>query len=292
MPISETLRTMLVRLNSVRNVSVASEKKTNRTMPAAAIATSRFASSARSGDCGGAMPRRRQARRARARRRAHRRRSRGADPKTGRASIIGGVAGYAAVSMPTIILTISSGVVSVRRRTPTFRPRRKHCDAVGDGEHLPHVMADDDDAVAGRLEVQDQVQDLSRFLHAERGGRLVHDDDAAVLRGRPADGDRLPLAAGKLADLDGQRRDVDFERGDDLARAFEHRLPVDEPAPFHRLAPEIEVRRDVAEIDEREVLINRRDSELARLLRVADLRRLRRRRRSRPCRADARRRGS
>ena len=33
-PISETLRTMLVRLNSVRNVSVASENATNRRSPA------------------------------------------------------------------------------------------------------------------------------------------------------------------------------------------------------------------------------------------------------------------
>ena len=105
------------------------------------------------------------------------------------------------VSTPTIILTISSGVVSLLAADADDLPAPQHQDAVGDREDVAHVVADHDHRGAARLQLQDQVEDLARFLDAERGGRLVHDDDAAVLRGGAADGDRLALAAGQLADF-------------------------------------------------------------------------------------------
>ena len=91
-----------------------------------------------------------------------------------------------------------------------------------------------------------------------------------MLRGRPAERDRLALAAGQLPDLGGERGDVDAQIAHHLARALEHLLAIDEEAVADRLAAEIEVGRDVAHVDQREVLEHRRDAQLARRVRVGD----------------------
>ena len=57
---------------------------------------------------------------------------------------------------------------------------------------------------------------------------------------------------------------------DHLARILEHLAAVDEQAPARRLAAEIEVRRHVAAVDQREVLEDGGDAELARLVRIGD----------------------
>ena len=52
----------------------------------------------------------------------------------------------------------------------------QHLDAVGDLEHLGHVVADQHhgDALVG--DPADQLEHLAGLAHAERGGRLVHED--------------------------------------------------------------------------------------------------------------------
>ena len=108
----------------------------------------------------------------------------------------------------------------------------EHEDAVGDREDVAHIVADDDARrCRSPCRLQDEVEHLARFLDAERGGRLVHDDDAAVLRGGAADRDRLALAARELARPRRRARDMDTEVGEDPPRALAHRLAVDEPAP-------------------------------------------------------------
>ena len=73
-------------------------------------------------------------------------------------------------------------------------------DAVGHLEDMRHVVADQDDRHALVAHVEDQLQHLARFLHAERRRRLVHDDDAAAEGGRPRHRDALALAAGQRFD--------------------------------------------------------------------------------------------
>jgi mannose/cellobiose epimerase-like protein (N-acyl-D-glucosamine 2-epimerase family) len=81
---------------------------------------------------------------------------------------------------------------------PTSEP--VNVDAVGDLEHMRHVVRDEDDRQAALLDVEDQFEHAARFLDAERGGRLVEDDDAAGERGRARDRHALTLPAGESLD--------------------------------------------------------------------------------------------
>src|ERR1044072_5551851 len=68
-------------------------------------------------------------------------------------------------------------------------------DAVGHLEDMRHVVADQDDRHALAADVEDQLEHLARFLHAQRSGRLVHDDDTAAEGGRARDRGTLPPPA-------------------------------------------------------------------------------------------------
>ena len=70
-------------------------------------------------------------------------------------------------------------------------------DPVGQVEHVVDVVADQEDADALVLELPDEVPDLGRLGRAERGGRLVHDEDPGVEVDGPGDRHRLALAAGE-----------------------------------------------------------------------------------------------
>ena len=62
----------------------------------------------------------------------------------------------------------------------------QHLDAVGDLEHLGHVVADQDDREPAVAHAADQVEHAARLHDAERGRRLVHEDDLARPRHRAA----------------------------------------------------------------------------------------------------------
>src|SRR5271157_1567267 len=73
-------------------------------------------------------------------------------------------------------------------------------DAVGDFEHMRHVVGDQDDRQPPLLDVENELEHAARLLDAERRRRLVHDDDSAR-EGRCAS-DRDPLALAPRQRLD------------------------------------------------------------------------------------------
>ena len=84
--------------------------------------------------------------------------------------------------------------------TATRRPSRMMWIAVGELEHVRHVVADQDHRQAALADAEDEVEHLPRLLHAERGGRLVHDHEPPRPRRGAGDGDALSLAAGEVLD--------------------------------------------------------------------------------------------
>ena len=85
------------------------------------------------------------------------------------------------------------------RRHPA-RGRGRRCRSAT-CEDVVHVVRDEDDAEAVVGEPPDEVEDLLGLGDAERGGRLVEDDELAVPQHGAGDRDRLPLAAGQAGDL-------------------------------------------------------------------------------------------
>ena len=94
----------------------------------------------------------------------------------------------------------------------------QHRDAIGDGEDLVEAMADVDDPDAAPLEAAHDVEQARHVAFGQRRGRLVHDEDARIVRQRAQDLDALPVADGQRADdLIGDEI-VDFERIEQLLR--------------------------------------------------------------------------
>jgi hypothetical protein len=68
-------------------------------------------------------------------------------------------------------------------------------DAVGELEHVRHVVADQDHRQAALAHALDQIDGLSGLLDVERGGGLVHDHDPSPSCCGARDGPALTLAA-------------------------------------------------------------------------------------------------
>ena len=104
-----------------------------------------------------------------------------------------------------MMATASDMVCDLRRdhRRPPAEPL--DVDAVGDLEDVRHVVADQDDRQAPVADVADQLQHPVALLDAQRGRRLVEDDDLAAERRRARHRDGLALPAGQalhgLADV-------------------------------------------------------------------------------------------
>ena len=73
-------------------------------------------------------------------------------------------------------------------------------DVVGDAETSLRLWLIRTTAEAAVGEPADQVEDLLGLGHAERGGRLVQDDQLGVPQHGPGDGHGLPLATGQAGD--------------------------------------------------------------------------------------------
>ena len=69
----------------------------------------------------------------------------------------------------------------------------QHDDPVGDSLHVGHVVADQHHPVAALAQPLDEVEHLGRLRDAQRGGRLVEDDDPRVADERSGDRDGLTL---------------------------------------------------------------------------------------------------
>ena len=78
---------------------------------------------------------------------------------------------------PVIIATASDIVCFLGSITRQAAAEAVDVDAVGDLEHVRHVVRDQDDRQAALLHVEDQLEHAARFLDAQRRRRLVHDDD-------------------------------------------------------------------------------------------------------------------
>ena len=70
-------------------------------------------------------------------------------------------------------------------------------------EDVVEVVADQDDAEAAVGQPADQAQHLLGLGDAQRGGRLVEDDELGVPQHGAGDGDGLPLATGQAGDRAG-----------------------------------------------------------------------------------------
>ena len=132
-----------------------------------------------------------------------------------------------------------------------------HRHAVGEIEHVVDVVADEEDADAVGLELLDELADLRRLGGAERGRRLVHDEDASVEMDRPGDCDRLALAARERGHRLLEAAEVGIEPPHDLARLRFHRGVVERAPAGAQFPAEVEVRRRVDIVGERQRLVDR-----------------------------------
>ncbi len=134
----------------------------------------------------------------------------------------------------------------------------EHRDAVGEARDLRQAVADIDDGKSAFAQLDDEIEQPLRFMRGERGGRLVHDEDAGI--GVDGAGDLDELAFGE------RKARYDIGRGKGCAEAFEdaaaarlHRLPVGEDA-LSDLAAEIDVLGDREVRAEAQLLIDDRNA--------------------------------
>ena len=99
-----------------------------------------------------------------------------------------------------IIASTSSLVTSSLLTVPTSSPVQHHADPIGEVEHVVDVVADEEDPDPLRLQLGDELVHLAGLGRTERGGRLVHDQDAGVEVDGPGDGHRLALPARQRLD--------------------------------------------------------------------------------------------
>ena len=146
-----------------------------------------------------------------------------------------------------------------------------HSDAIGEVEHVVDIVADQEDADAVGLQLLDQLADLRRLLRPERGRRLVHDEDARIEMDRARDRHRLPLAARKRFDGVLEAAEIRIEPPHHLAR-LRTPSPTSSSVPqrVQNLAAEIEIRRRVDVVRERERLIDRLDAVVLGVARIVD----------------------
>ena len=135
----------------------------------------------------------------------------------------------------------------------------QHRDAVGDLEQLVEPMADVDDPDAAAFELADDVEQARDVALGQRGGRLVHDQDARVVRQRAQDLDPLAVADGERADDLVGGEVVDLERGEQRLGLRPHGAPVDPAAAGARRMAEEDVLGDGEFGKEQQLLIDGRD---------------------------------
>ncbi len=116
-----------------------------------------------------------------------------------------------------------------------------------------------------------RASSLALLRHAQRRGRLVHDQDPGVPVDRPADRHRPALAAGEGRDRRLQPVDMEVQPRHGRPRrlghvpAVQHRQQAEQP-PL-RLAAEEDVGADRQVVGQRQVLVDRLDAAVARVMR-------------------------
>ena len=125
-------------------------------------------------------------------------------------------------------------------------------DPVREPEHLPGVVAGEQDRRALFAQPADQALDQGRFLHAQGGGRLVEQQHPRIVRHGPGDRHHLPLPAGQGLDRPRSVPQRDAEPVEQLGRVAV-KCHVGEQVP-ETLVAEHDVRRDVEVVVQRDVL--------------------------------------
>ena len=131
--------------------------------------------------------------------------------------------------------------------------------AVGDLVHMREVVLDIDAGAAGLLDAAHEVEDLAHLLHRQRRGRLVEHDEVGVVVHGAADGDALPLAAGKLRDgrIDRDAGAAEADRlQQDVAGDLLLALDVDEAEAVGDLPADEEIAPERLLVGERAVLVD------------------------------------
>ena len=142
----------------------------------------------------------------------------------------------------------------------------QHGDAIGDRENLVEAMADIDDPDAALLEAAHDVEQPRHVAFGQRRGRLVHDEDARVMRQRAQDLDALAVADGERADDLIGSEIVDFERVEQRLGFGAHRPPIDAARARLRRVAEKDVLGDAELGKQQQLLIDRRDARAARVV--------------------------
>jgi hypothetical protein len=141
--------------------------------------------------------------------------------------------------------------------------------ARGQRVHVLKAVGDEDDGGAVVAELARDAVELLGLALGERGGRLVHDDDAGVHGQRLRDLDHLLLGHGERAH-DDVGAEVGVELLQELVGLLEHLLPENDRAPALFMAHENVLRHGQVRIGGH-VLVDGGDAGLLRLARVAEM---------------------
>ena len=142
--------------------------------------------------------------------------------------------------------------------------------AICDRENLVESVADVDNADAASLEAADDVEKPRDVALSQRRCRLVHDEDARVVRQGPQDFDPLAVADRQSTDNLVGREIVDFQRGEQLVGFGAHRPPVDSTRPGERRMAKKNVFGDTEFGKQQQLLIDRRYAGAARIVRAGE----------------------
>jgi len=137
-------------------------------------------------------------------------------------------------------------------------------------------VADQDHRHAAVPNPPDRLQHLAALHHAERRGRLVHEDDPAGVGHRPGHRDRLALAPGQAGHWRAGVGQVDTQLGERGHRLAPHLRPVEDPQERDEveLPAQVQVGRRVQVRGQGEVLIDRLDAVLPGVERAGQVHRL------------------
>ena len=141
----------------------------------------------------------------------------------------------------------------------------QHGHAVADLVDLVQEVGDEEDGDAAPLEVVDDPEQLGALVQVEARRRLVQHQHPDVGEDRARDGHQL-LYGQRVPAQDRGGVDVEPEVGEHHPRVLPHPGPVDHPEPA-RLAPEGDVLRNGDVGHQVDLLVDRPDPELLRVVR-------------------------
>src|SRR6266851_6141085 len=138
----------------------------------------------------------------------------------------------------------------------------EHRDATRHADDVGHVVADQDHRGAAAIELANELEDAAALGDAERGGRLVHDDETGAPAQRAGDRHRLALAAGETLDRAAGIADIDLDTGKIVARLRHHPALVEDidagDETSRQLGADEDVLPDRQPRGEGEILVDRR----------------------------------